>query len=175
MNEWQVKLNEMRAKFKEWWQPLAMREKQAVAIGVSVVAIFIIYALIWSPLLNAAAAMRGRIQSEQKTLLWMQAADREIEKVEKQTQNKNNIIAPVALLSLLQQQIDAAGLGQTLTQLKQASNDSIEMHFQKVSFDKLIKLLTKTLKEHAVSITQMSVVADATPGAANVDVVLKLE
>jgi general secretion pathway protein M len=167
-------MNEYWIKVKEWWSALATREKRAVVLGGSIVALFIVYQGIWSPLKEQAASMRKRLVAQEKTLAWMQSADKTLQQIQGQATNRNKSTSPVMLLSVMQKQINQAGLEQNLTQLKQASNESIEMHFQKVDFDKLVKLLTLVIKEQRVSITQMSVVAESAPGTVNADVVLKL-
>mgnify|MGYP001226923991 CR=1 FL=1 len=167
MKEWLVKL-------KEAWANLAMREKRMVTAGGAFLGIFIVYQWIWTPLLNHVATLRNRIAANQKTLVWMQSADKAIQKMEGRTNIKAKRTSPVGLLSLLQKQINHAGLEQQLIQLKQTTNDSVEMHFQKVEFDKLLKLLMTVVKEQSVFISQMSVTAENTPGLVNADIILKL-
>jgi general secretion pathway protein M len=167
-------MKERWVKLQEWWLNLALREKQAVALGGLLLGLFILYQFIWTPYLNQITAMRTRIQTEQKTLRWMQAADKEISKLSGQSKNKSQSITPVIVLGLLQKQINHVGLEQNLTQLKQATNESIELHFQKVVFDKLITFLTSVIKEQSVSIAQLSVSAENTPGIVNADIILKL-
>lgn len=162
-----------REKLKEGWAHLALREKQAVVLGGSVLGMFMVYQFIWTPYLDHVAAMRKRLDTVQKTLVWMTATDKEIKKRESHSKSKNNPMSPVAFMSHLQKQIRQARLEQYLTQLKQTSHDSIEMHFQKIEFDKLIFLLTTVIKEQPVSITQMSAIAENSPGVVNADVVLK--
>jgi type II secretory pathway component PulM len=168
-------MKESWAKLKEWWASLALREKRAVTLGGSLLGIFIVYQFIWTPYTNYIGEMRDRIQKNEKMLVWMQSADKEIRKIEAQSKNQNKPVALVVLLGLLQKQINTASLEQYLTLLKQASNESIEMHFQKVDFDKLMRLLTAIIKEHSVSISQMSAIALNEPGIVNADIVLKLE
>lgn len=161
-------------KLKEWWTTLTTREQQAVAVGGSLVFIFLVYVAIWSPLMTQTDLLRKRIVSQQKALLWMQSADKEIQKMQGQSQDKTQAVTPVVLLSLMQKQINRNGLEQSLTQLKQTGNDSIEVHFQKVEFDKFIDMLTTMMKGQAVSIAQLSVTADSAPGVVNVDMVIKI-
>ena len=172
--EWKIRLKEYQTKLETWYDNLAEREKQMVTFGGIAVAILIIYALIYLPLVNHAATLRNTIQTEQKTLVWMQAADKQIQAIEGQTKNKANSVSPVTMLSILQKNITQAQLNQNLSQMKQASNDSIQLQFQKVSFDKLITLLIKVMKENKASLSQFSVTADATPGIVNADLMLVL-
>lgn len=162
-------------KAKEWWSTLAAREKAAMTAGVAAAILFIVYQWVWSPFLEHVNQMRKRIVSDQETLAWMQSADQEIKKIESQAGSKTKAVSPVELLSRIQKQINQAGLEQSLSQLKQASNDSIEVHFQKVDFEKLMALLVDILKQQSVSVTQFSVISSGeSTGIVNADMIFKL-
>ena len=77
----------------------------------------------WMPYLHYVDAMRVRIKTQEKTLVWMQAADKEINKIESQSKNKSKSLTPVILLGLLQKQINQAGLEQNLTQSRWIATD----------------------------------------------------
>lgn len=160
---------------KDWWLNLSAREKQGVSIGGAFLAIFLIYALLWSPLVNHVADLRQRIEREKKLLVFMQTADKQIQQIEKTTHQQTKSVSLVALLSILQKAINQRGLQQSLTQLKQGPNDTIEMHFQKVDFDKLMKLMLGIVRQYKMTISQMSAVAASVPGLVNADVVLSLQ
>lgn len=166
-------MKEQWLKLKEWWSNLVLREKLAVGIGASVFFIFILYQGIWSPFLSHIDSIRKRIGTEQKLLVWMQGADKQIQMLGNHTQQKSKSITPVELLSFVQKQIDHVGISGQLTQLKQTSNETIEMQFQKVEFDKVMALVTDISKKQSVSITQMSTTVESTPGVVSVEVVLK--
>ncbi len=159
-------------KLQEWWSPLAVREKRAVMVAGAALALFIIYAGIWSPLMNQADLMRKRIGSEQKNLVWMQAADKSLQKIETQTRARSKTISPVVMLTLMQKKTEQAGLGQYMTQLKQSSSDAINIQFKKVEFDKLLEMLITTAKEQPVEIAQLSIAAQK-PGWVDADIILK--
>jgi type II secretory pathway component PulM len=162
------------AKLKEWWLALAPREKYVVALGSVTVVLFLIYEIIWSPLVDGAANMRKRITTDQKTLAWMQSADKELTKLQQQSRASTTSLSPVALLAVLQKKMQQAGFDEAAVQLKQSSNDSVEIHFQKVPFDSIMKLLLSTVKEFNLTVTQMSAVAETTPGVVNADLVLRI-
>lgn len=167
MNQWQMKFN-------EWWRNLSLHEQRVVTIGAIIAAFLLFYLIIWEPYLGRLEMMRKQIQSEYKTLAWMQAADKEIDKLEKQTNKNATSLTPVALLSLLKKQVDEAGLTSAMAQLKQVSQNAVEIHFQKVAFDQMINLLIKIIKEQNVAISHLSATADASPGIVNADIVLTL-
>ena|SRR5579862_7022288 len=167
-------MKELWQKLKEWWADLALREKRIVSVGGIVVGVAIIYLWIWSPLINKIADQRKQIQSDEKLLQWMQVADKEIQKLETQSKNKSTVMSPVALLSYVQAKVKDAELDSYLTQLKQITNETIAMHFQRVEFDRMIRLLTSITKGQNVSIIQLSVVAEKSPGMVNADVIIKI-
>lgn len=109
-------------KLTELWSSLAQRERQAIALLGTFLAIVILYLWFWSPLQNAVIAERKRIQTDQHTLVQMQAADKAIQNLEGQTKKRNPSVTPIVLLGILQKQVDEEGMTQTLTQLKQAGN-----------------------------------------------------
>jgi type II secretory pathway component PulM len=164
-----MNIQQTREKWLEKWSHLSLKEKQAVIIGSSVLMLFILYQCIWMPVLGSLANMRQRITASQKTLVWMQAADKTMQGSEI-VQHKT--ISLVALLSEMQKQIKLAGLEPYLGELKQAVNESVEMHFQKVEFDKLVVFLMAMTREYPISITQMTVNAQDTPGVVNADLMV---
>lgn len=167
-------MNETSMKIKEWWAGLAVRERQAISIGLCVVGIFIVYQWIWTPYLNHVDTMRKQISTDQKTLAWMQAADQEIQKVEGKSKGKNKITTPIVLLSVLQKQIKSAGFDKVLTQLKQTTNDTIEVGFRKIEFDKLMKFLITMTSDQGVTITQMSATSENLPGIVTAEILIKV-
>lgn len=168
--EWQ----QQSAKVKDWWSRLSLQEKKIAGFGGAIVSLFLFYVLIWSPMLGHLNVMRKRIKSGEQTLVWMQAADKKIQSIESHNKTESKEISPVALMSVLQKEINQNSLGQSLEQLKQASNDTIELDFKQVEFDKVIVFLTKTLKEYRVTVDQFSVTAVAKPGMVDVQLMLKI-
>lgn len=167
-------MNELILKIKMWWQPLPLREKRAVLIGGSCLLLFLIYSLIWSPLVHHAAYLRKQIVAEQKTLQFMQSAENEMKQSAGAVAEAPAVSSPVDFLSYLQQQLKETGLAQSVAQLKQSSQDTVTIKFQQVEFDRLMGLLISMMKAQRVSVEQLTSVATDMPGIANVDLILKL-
>lgn len=161
-------------KFKTWHGQLESRERRMVNIGGSALITAIFYFGIWSPFLGRIDELRSRMGSEQKTLAWMQEADQKIARLSGGGASARETMTPVAMLALLQKRIQQAGMKDALSDMKQAANDSIQLQFKSVSFDKMMKLLIAVIKENHVTITQFSAIADTAPGTVNADIVLSL-
>lgn len=167
-------MHEQIIKMKSWWSGLALREKQSLLLGGMVLSVFILYACLLSPLWTSVSDLREQISSDQETLGWMQAANKEIQAAARKNAGHTQVLTPVVLLSVLQKQINHAGLDQYLTQLKQANNESIEVQFKKVSFDKLASLLITLLREQPVSLERFSIVAENESGVVNAEIMIKI-
>lgn len=159
-------------KLKDKWETLSFREKQAAAFGGIVIAFLMVYQFIWSPLLVQVALMRQQIVTEQKNVLWMQTANKKIKQLESQQKAKNAVVSPVILMSAMQKLINQTGTSQFLTQLKQTSNDTVEIQFQKIEFDKLMAVLITAIKQQHITISQIAMTAETTPGVVSADITL---
>jgi type II secretory pathway component PulM len=159
---------------KEWWQNLAIREKQTLIIGAIIVSIFILYAFIWSPLMDAVGNERAKLTREQKLLVFMREANRTI----KHAQTRDNVevkaVSPIILISVLQKRINQMALQPSVSQLKQGMNNTVQVNFHDGDYDKIIQLLNDLVSEYNVSIQQMTVIKAKSNGLVNADIILNL-
>lgn len=157
---------------KQWWLNLALREKQTVGAGAIAVAMFIVYAWIWSPLDNKIVSMRKQIQQDQKLLVWMQAADKQLNNAENHAQSPSSP-SSASLLSLAQKQIKQSTLANQLSQLRQTDSESVQLSFKQVDFDKLVAWLTNSWHEQGLMVAQLTVAPSDTPGIVSAELQLK--
>jgi general secretion pathway protein M len=174
MKEFFNKWFEWSEKGKEWWSSLPLQKRKALTVGGLFLSLFIIYQWIWSPLVEQADNMRRHLADAQKTFVWMQTADKEMRTLEDLHKHKTATFTPIALLDILQKNINQAGLSSNLTELKQASKETILIHFQKVEFDAFIQMLITLMKEQSLTISQLSVTAQNSQGLVNVEMVVQL-
>lgn len=159
---------------RNWFQQLAPREQRIIRVGLVVVGLILVYQWCWSPLVSHQHTLRRRIHTQETMLVWMQSADKQLQQAAKTAQPAAAQMTPVMLLSLIQKQIKEAGFVSQLKQLKQAGNDTVELHLQRVEFDKMMVFLTRLLSQHHVLVSQLSVAADVTPGIVNADIYFKV-
>lgn len=166
-------MSKWRVLAQEKWAGLNEREQRVLAIGAGLLTLFIVYEFIFSPLLNQAEKTRTEVRMNQKTLAWMQAADKQMLMLEHQHKSKKPA-SIVALLGLLQKKVIQAGFDSRLVQLRQIGTNSIEMRFQNVNFNELLKLLVTLVQEQPVLIARMTAAAGKGPGMASATTVLDL-
>lgn len=160
-------------KLNKWWENLARREKKIISIGSFFTFFMIFFAFIWWPELDSVRNLRKKITQDQHLLAWMKAADDELSQMPSEIESK--LTTPVELLSILHNKINRYGLQGSLIQLKQISNDAIEMNFRELDFDKLMLLLAEVCQQQAVTVEQFSAVAGKVSGQVKAQLILKLE
>jgi general secretion pathway protein M len=157
---------------KEWWQNLALREKQILVLGGAAVLLFVLYEIIWSPFTNKIDNMRTRVQDNQKLLTWMQNADKTMQTLTKSSTTQSQQLTG-SLLGTMQTEINKSSLARHVTQLRQAENDSVQINLQKVDFDKLIGFITELSNRYGLIVSQITVMPTAIPGEVMADIVIK--
>jgi general secretion pathway protein M len=158
---------------KNWWLNLSLREKQTFSAGTVLVSIFLIYEIIFSPLLNEVNFLRQKIHTDQTLLAFMQASDDRIRALQK---NPLGITRKNAgsLFSIVQDDINTNPIAKAISQLQQAENDSVQLRLQKVNFDEFIKWLTRVCQEHQLIISQLSITPGTDTGEVDADLKLQL-
>lgn len=156
---------------KDWWQNLALREKQILSLGAAVVLLFILYEIIWSPFTNKIATMRTQVQHNQELLTWMIQADHRIQTLSKSAQNTTQTTE--SLLGIMQSEVNKSSLAKHVTQLRQAENDAVQLDLQKVDFDRLIVFLTALSNQYGIIVSQFTATPTGTPGEVMASVVVQ--
>lgn len=162
-------------RISNWWMSLGLREQRSLLIGAIFLVLFFSYSFVWKPIQDQSVNLRKKIVEQEKTLQWMQHMDAKLITASRHSgRQAQSIPSPVVLLGLLQKEIENADLAQSLTQLKQSSNEMLEMHFQKVSFDALIKLFIRMKQRYAIEIDHITLTALSVAGTVNADLTLAI-
>lgn len=156
---------------KERWNNLALREKQFVIIGVIIIAVFLLYEWIWSPLQQNVMTLRGKIHEQEQVLVWMQSADQRMLSLEKNIK-AHTLPATTSLLGIVQKASVTSPLAKQITELKQVENNAVRLGFQKVNFDELISWLIQIWREQGLIISEASIKPSGVSGIVTAEVTL---
>lgn len=120
------------------WQELAPRERRAVSIAAVVFALFLVYALVWSPMQSTIARLRTSVPRMQTQLALMESQAREVAQLRAHapavTQSGN-------LLSSLEQSAVSQGLRQSITRIDPEGGNAAHISFDNVGFNALLTWL----------------------------------
>jgi general secretion pathway protein M len=154
---------------KDWWNNLVLREKQMVFLGALFIIAALLYLLLWLPLQTKVAELRQDVQINRALLSWMKESDK---RIQESSPNKDIRKESGSLLTIVQKQIKVSTVAKSVSQLRQADNESVLLTFKNVEFDKLITWLITFTQDYQLTITQMSVTPTGTRGVVAADVVL---
>lgn len=156
---------------KNWWGGLQDREQKILTVCGIAVGIFLIYAVIWSPLSNAVQDKKTEVITQRKLLRYLQHASSTI--TELKTEGIQVSAASNAdLLSLAEQTLSQQDLSHFLKQVQQPKQNQITLTFEKVPFDKLMQWVQTLATQQGVRVTQLSAQRLQVIGIANVKMTL---
>ncbi len=162
----------MKDSMKEWWINLSLREKQIVSLGGAAVILFLLYLIIWSPLLNKNEHLRSQIKQDRTLLNWMQEAEQRMQTVTK-SPHPQKVATTASVLGVVQHQVNQSPFAKQLGQLRQTEGNAVQITFPKVAFDQLIEWLTQLGEQNDIIVAQIAVKPSETPGVVAADIVLK--
>ncbi len=169
-----LQFNKIKQAILDFWAKREKREQQTLVIGGGVVGLLLIYAILISPLFQHLSDLRDTIAHDEKTLAWMRGMDNAIAQYADQPIQTQKQLTTVDALATLQKAVQTSSLADGLTGLKQNNSNSVELHFQHISFDALMRFLGKLLKANALTITSFSSTATESPGVVNADIILSV-
>lgn len=147
---------------KDWWMNLSLRDKQIYSSLSVVIFLSLIYMLVWSPLEESADHLRQSVKSNITLLRWMEGTDAKIRALQKQAQPVKSDSA--SLLSLTQSDLNQQSFARNILQIEQSEGQSVQVRFQNVNFDDLLKWLVKFTQAHSVLISAFTATSTSTPG-----------
>lgn len=154
---------------KNYWQNLNEREQKLLIITSFILLAYLIYTLVYAPIVNTLKDRTLELQEKKQTLIWM----RDVQKnyiVSKKSKINNS-----ELLSILVTEIKNSSFNNYQYQLQQSGKGDIQLLFKEVPFNDFIKWLEVFSKHYAVTIKQVSVEKTEISGVVKLTTVFSLE
>jgi len=119
------------------WITLSYEEKNTIIIGSIIGAILIAYALIWLPVNNKIEGMKQTIAENKQIISWLQSSTAQITELQKK--QLNPITPQTSVYSIIQKSAKEQPWGRYVTGIKQLDQNNVQLSFNSVDFDTLIK------------------------------------
>lgn len=158
---------------KDWFAGLEKREQVFVSVGAVVVALTILWGLIWTPLNNSHNELRATVANWDRSLRELQPL-----KAAVQSGGGANIAtaadAQETPVVVVDQTLRARGLNSALKR-RQPTPNGIRVEFENVAFDDLVLWLGDLSNRYAMNVQagSMSVANRAGPGRINASLTLE--
>lgn len=158
---------------RDWFAGLEPREQVFVSIGAVVVALTILWGLIWTPLNNSHNELRAAVTNWDRSL-------RELQPLKAVVQSGGGVnTAPITSAQqtpvvVVDQTLRARGLNSALKR-RQPTPNGIRVEFENVAFDDLVLWLGDLSNRYAMNVQagSLSVASRAGPGRINASLTLE--
>lgn len=157
---------------RERWQQLQARERGLIVMAIIVIAVVLIWLLLWEPLQQARENHRARIVEQQSLLLWLQSIEPEVSRLRAE---QSNIATSTnrSPISRIDQSARNAGLAGALQRIEPAAGNQVRVVFEQVEFAALMNWLSQLLAEQPFRVEQFSAQRGLSSGRVDVVVVLQ--
>lgn len=125
---------------KEWFEGLGSREQLMVGVAAIAVALFLIYALLWSPLNSGYQDMKNRVDAQRETAVWMQQSAQQLQQL-KRSRGATRGLGGRSLLATADSTARSNGLGPSLKRVEPEGTNNVRVWLENASFDLVVKWL----------------------------------
>jgi general secretion pathway protein M len=153
--------------FLSYWNRREKNEQKALIAGCVIVFIYAIYIFIYTPIQTMTTTQRLQLQDKRETLNWIQ-------KVRPQIQQTSHAvpIQTTELLSIVQKTLSQAPFKSFPSQLNQSNISDVEVKFQRVPFNALIKWMWDLNEHYQLNIKLFEAQISDIPGVCQAHVIL---
>jgi type II secretory pathway component PulM len=163
-------------KIKVWWSRLNLREQKLLIRGGISLGLLIICLIFFYLIYVKLDDLKENISDQKALLSWMQTAVPEIQGL-RQSAGQRQSIPSGSLLTFVEQTLKQTNLSKALTTLEKSpdeNQESVQLDFDKVSFDDLMTWLIKFWREYNITITQFSATRGSDKGFVQANIVISL-
>jgi len=141
---------------------LSPRDRRVGLIGAAIVMALLAFSYVLLPLQRAHARLKISVPEKRLALAEMRAQALQI------SARAPTVVAKLpisgSLLSFIDAQARQAGLAETLKRLEPVGDDAVRLTFERVEFERLARFLDQLNQSYGVSLSELSVTADVSPG-----------
>lgn len=124
-----------------------VRQRQVLIYGGIVVAVMLLWALVWDPLTNARQALRQQLAEHQSTALWLQQIRPQV--VGRSVSNAG-LPDNKSLLRLADETLRAAGMAAAIERIEPSNEGQVRIWLRDASFDQLANWLIQMGNQYSV-------------------------
>lgn len=155
--------------FRTQWQQLNEREQSSVLVAGLCLGIYLLYALLFAPLMTSVSTARTHLHAKNDTLIWMRHAQQNYNH-----EKKPETIAAGNLLSILTQVLKAASFHRFPYQLAQTASGEIQLSFDEVPYNPFLTWLREQTTRYTLTIKNLDVNKTNVPGVVKVSVIFAI-
>ncbi len=141
---------------KEWYAGLAQREKLIVTVGAALVALLLIYALLWDPLASRATSLQQSVTEQSALHAWMQDAAAEAQRL-RAVGGGTGVNGGRSMLSVVDQTAKSAKLMGAVKRIQPEGAELVRVTLEQAAFDDLMLWLGTLQRSYAIDVADLSI------------------
>lgn len=142
---------------KDWWESLQSRERSMVFVASVLIALAILYFLIWSPISSSRDNKQTRVDAKRETLAWMMQKKQEVEHLKRINPNMFNRASDNrSLLAVVDTGAKQMGIRPAITKIEPKGDNSVQIWLEDIAFDYLIVLLGELERRNNIEVSNAS-------------------
>ena len=142
---------------KDWWETLQPKDRYMVLVGGVVVAIAILYFVVWTPVSASRNNKEMRVENKRETVIWMAQKKKEVEHLKRINPNLfNQATDSRSLLAIVDNGAKQMGTRSSITRIDPDGENKVSIWVEDISFDHLIVLLGELERRNYVQIADAS-------------------
>jgi len=153
------------------WRALPAQQRRLATLGGAVLAVLLLYSLLWSPMQSELARLRESAPQARAKLVTMQAQAQEVAELRVSSQAMAN--RGGNLLATLEQLATARGLRQNITRMEPEGAHGAQVTLEAAHFNSLLTLLHELQTQNGVRVDSASIETHATAGHVNARLTLR--
>ena len=158
---------------RAWFDSLEARERMMVFAGATLLVLFLLYVLVWSPIHSGYDALRNTVEEQRTTAVWMQESAQTLAILKRNGGKTAQGLGGKSLLSVADSTARAGGLGPALKRVEPEGSDSVRVWLDDAPFDVLVKWLATLSTIHGVSAESATLERSAATGRVNARLTLQ--
>lgn len=150
---------------------LGARERFVLVIGLVLVALLLLWALLWKPLGDRIGQMRTTVAEQAGVEQWMQASAREVRQLRgSQTTARAD---RQSLLALTDRTARERGLGASIRRVEPEGSDKVRIQLEQAPFDDMMTWLEQLVIRHQVRVESVTIDSRDQAGVVNARLTLE--
>lgn len=140
----------------EWLQSLGPRERLMLGVAAVVLALLLLYALVWSPLNNGYETLKTRVDVQRDTVVWMEQSVQQLQQLQRSGGPAARGLGGKSLLAVTDSSARSNGLGPALKRVEPEGSRNVRVWLELASFDLVVKWLVFLSTTYGIDIDSVS-------------------
>ena len=137
---------------KAWLESLAARERIMVIVGATALVLFLLYALIWSPVRSGYLDLQESVAVKRDTAVWMQESAQRLAQLKRSRGPVARGLGGQSLLALADKTARSDGLADALKRVEPEGSNNVKVWLEGASFDVVISWLGSLSNKYGINV-----------------------